>query len=167
MALINLAPTVTFTLVDETGSKSAAQLSIPAATTVADARTAADALTPLIQAVTGCSIEGYAINFSTTETAPAPAAANSRVERKGVLTFRTAAGKIATVSIPGIIDAIVLSSGRIDDDNADVAALVADLLAPPWSDSNGSDLAALVEAYEKFRTSTKGTLPRDRKPDAA
>lgn len=165
MARVNLPPVVTFSWEDESGSRSSTQVSIPAATTVADARTAAEALAVDMQANTGCVLTGYSIAFSTTETAPGLAAADSRVERKGNFVFRTAAGKRARITVPGILTTVVLPSGRIDEDAPTVATLIASLLGAPWTDSNGADLSALVEAYESFRTSTKGQLPRDRKPD--
>lgn len=167
MARVNLPPVVTFSWEDETGSRSNTQVSIPAATTVADARTAAEALATEMAATTGCVLTGYSIAYSTTETAPGLALEGSRVEQKGNFVFRTAAGKLCRVTVPGILGANVLPSGRIDEDAATVAALIASLLGAPWSDSNGADLSALVEAYESFRTSTKGQLPRDRKPDNA
>lgn len=165
MALVNLPPTVTFTYEDETGSTSSTQLSIPAATTIADARTAADGLLAELAANTGCIITGYSIAFSTIETAPGVAAAGARVEEKGNLVFRTAAGKLTKVTVPGILPGVVLASGRLDEDAATLATLIASLTGGIWTDSNGSDLVALDSLYQSFRTSSRRQLPSDRKPD--
>lgn len=165
MAFVDAAPTVTFTFVDETGSTSTATYSIDPATTVADARTAAAGLLVQLKANSDCSVQGYTINFPTIDTAPEAPAAGSRVERKANFSWRTAAGKIAKTTIPGIKDAVVLSSGRVDEDLADVAAYVGALSAAPWTDSNGAGLDTLIEAYESFRSTTKRQLPTDRRPD--
>lgn len=165
MAIVNLPATITFVLVDETGSRSEVQTSILAATTVADARTAADALVAELNAASDAVVEGYSITFSSVETEPAAPAAGGRVERKGLLAFRTAAGKIARVTIPGVIGAAVLPSGRLDEDNAAIAAVVASLGATPFSDSNGAALSTLVEAYEVYRDTSRRQKPTDRKPD--
>ncbi|HEU4328593.1 MAG TPA: hypothetical protein VFS21_35980 [Roseiflexaceae bacterium] len=166
MALVNLPTRVSFTLVDETGSRSQMEVGVGADATLADIRTAADELVPLIEAASDCTVEGYSISASTIETAPVAPAAGSRVERKANITFRTAAGKVARVTVPGIIGAAVLSSGRVDEDNAAVGPLLLDLLAAPWTDSNGSDLSAVTEVYETYRTTRKSQLPSARRIDA-
>lgn len=166
MALVNLATRVSFALVDETGSRSSMEVGVGAAATLADIRAAAEELVPLIEAASDCVVEGYSITASTIETAPAAPAAGSRVERKANFTFRTAAGKIARVTLPGIIGAAVLSSGRVDEDNAAVGAVLTDLLGEPWTDSNGQSLNAVTESYETFRTTTKSQKPSARRIDS-
>jgi hypothetical protein len=165
MAFVDTAPSITFQFVDETGSVGTASYNIDPDTTVADARTAAAGLLVQLKANSDCEVNGYVITFPTIDTAPETPAAGSRVERKGNFTWRTAAGKTARTTIPGIKDAAVLASGRIDEDQADVAAYVGALDGTPWTDSNGSGLSALSEAYETFRSTTKRQLPSDRKPD--
>lgn len=165
MAIVNLPPTVTFVMVDESGSRSEAQTSILAATTVADARTAADALVAELNAASDAVVESYSITFSSVETEPAAPTAGGRVERKGVLAFRTGAGKVSRVTIPAVITAAILPSGRLDEDNASIAAVVSRLSAVPFSDSNGSALSTLIEAYESYRDTSKRQRPTDRKPD--
>jgi hypothetical protein len=165
MAFVDAAPTVSFTFVDETGSTSVATYSLDPATTVADARTAAAGLLVQLKANSDCSVQGYSINFPTIDTAPEAPAAGSRVERKGNFTWRTSAGKIAKTTIPGIKDAVVLASGRIDEDQADVAAYAGALDGAPWTDSNGATLSTLIESYETFRSTTKRQLPTDRRVD--
>lgn len=165
MALVNLATSVTFSFVDESASKSSMQVSAAAGTTLADLRTAANALVPLLEAASDCSCTGYNITATTIETDLPVPAAGSRVERKGNFDFRTAAGKLASVSVPGIIGSAVQAGGRVDEDNAAVAALLVALQATPWTDSNGSDLGILVNTYESYRKTSRRQLPTGRRPD--
>lgn len=165
MALINLPITVTFTVIDETGSKAYTQLSAAPTATLADIRTAASALVPLIQACVLGIVQGYSVAASTIETVLPFAQEGSRVERRGVTSWRAANGKTTTVSLPTLDPAIVLSSGRIDEDSAAFVALAAAIAAAPWSDSNGSDIVSIEEAYEVFRSTGKTQKTTDRRPD--
>lgn len=161
------AASLTFTMVDETGSKSTFSLDVPETTLMDVAMTAAATLRPLIEACTDCEVTGYALTYSSRNTTPAAAGAGSRVERKGVFQFHTAAGKVATYQLPGIIDAAVLPDGRIDDDQVAVAALAGAIIALDsiFCDSNGVSLDSLAAAYERFNSTSKGQMPTSRRPD--
>lgn len=165
MALVNLPVQVTFSLIDESGSKAQLQVNVNNAATLADIRTAANALIPLVQALTGCSVLGFSVAASTIETTALVGSAGSRVERRGLFSFRTAGGKIAQVTIPGLKEEVILSSGRIDEDLPEVEAFLAALLGAPYTDSNNSDLVSVVEAYETYRTTTKTQKPSQRRGD--
>jgi len=167
MAFVNLpAAAVTFTLIDGSGSQGTLSFNIPAATTVADAQTAAAELRPLVAAITGCGVVGQNITYTSIETVTAGIAADySRVEKKGVFNFRTAAGKNVSYQVPGVLDAIILPDGRIDEDVASAAAFITDLLGTPWCDSNGSDIVNLTSAYERYRRTSRPMLPSKRTPD--
>lgn len=158
---------LTYTLIDETGSTSQFSLDVPQTTAADAALTAAATLRPLIEACTDCEVTGYTLSYAARNTTPAAAAVNSRVERKGVLQFVTAAGKIATYQLPGIIDAAVLPDGRVDDDNVAVAALAGAIIAVDalFTDSNGQGLDSLYAAYERYSSTTKTQMPRSRRPD--
>jgi hypothetical protein len=158
---------LTYSLQDETGSTSTFSLDVPESTLADVALTAAAALRPLIEACTDCEVTGYALTYSSRNTTPAAATANSRVERKGVLQFLTAAGKIATYQLPGVIDAAVLPDGRIDDDNLAIAALAGAMIAADaiFTDSNAQSLDSLYAAYERYSSTTKTQMPRSRRPD--
>lgn len=158
---------LTFVLQDETGSRSNLSLDVPQTTLMDAAMTAAAALRPLIEAITDCAVLSYSLAYSAFDDAPPAATAGSRVERKGVFQFRTSAGKKVAYQVPGIIDAAVMSSGRVDDDNLAVAAFTAALTAVDavFCDSNGADLRSLAAAYEMYRGTTKAQAPRDRAPD--
>lgn len=165
MAQVNLPIVVTFSLVDGSGSPGQVQMHAGAAATLADIRTAAGAMIPLIQAMTGCAVTDYSVNASTIETTPLVGNPDSRVEKRGLFNFRTAAGKLKEITVPGILASLVLSSGRIDDDAAAVEAFGTAVLGAPWTDSNGSDLVSLAEAYETYRKTTKRSKPSQRRPD--
>lgn len=158
---------LTYSLIDETGSTSTFSLDVPQTTAADAALTAAATLRPLIEACTDCEVTGYALTYTSRNTTPGAAAANSRVERKGVLQFVTEAGKIATYQLPGIIDAAVLPDGRIDDDNLAVSALAGAMIAVDalFTDSNGQGLDSLYAAYERYSSTTKTQMPRSRRPD--
>jgi hypothetical protein len=157
----------TFVLLDETGSRSTVQFDIPKTTLVEAAFLGVGGLRALIATLTNCAVISQSVTYSQHDTTPEVPAAGSRVERKGVFTFRTAAGKTATYQIPGIIPDVVTNSGRIDEDRPAVAAFVNALIAADviFCDSNGSDLTSLKEAYERYRRTTRSMLPNDRKPD--
>ena len=168
MPRVNLpVASVSFEMVDGSGSRGSVSFNIPAATTIADALTAAADLRTLVTALTGCGVIGQSITYSAVETTPTGLAADySRIEKKGVFTFRTAAGKTVTYQVPGVLDAIILPDGRIDEDVAAVAAFITDLAAAPWCDSNGVDLTALSAAYERYRRTSRPMLPSKKTPDA-
>lgn len=165
MALVNRPGTVTYSLVDISGSRSTFSVNFAAATAVADVRTAAGALYLALPDITSCAVEGYTISYPTFDDAAAAPEAGSRVERKAVFQFRTAAGKTVSLSLPGIEETAVLPSGRVDEDIAEVGAVVTALLGAPWTDSNGADLTALLGIYERFSSTSKQQAPRDRRAD--
>lgn len=159
---------MTFTLEDATGSRATVSFDIPVGTAADAALTAANAVRGLLANITGCAIISQAVTYSQFDTTPELPAAGSRVEKKGVFSFRTGAGKTATYQVPGIESALVLKSGRIDEDAVAVAAFVTVITAADavFSDSNGVDLVSLAAAYERYRRTTRKMLPNDRSPDA-
>lgn len=156
---------VTYTFIDETGSTATATFDLPGATTLADAQAAATALRTRLNDISDCQIVSDSITYTTVDrVAPAPAV-GSRVERKGVFVFGTAAGKTSTYQVPGIKDAAVLKDGRIDEDETDVAAFILGMVTNPWSDSNGSDIITNLRQYERYRSTTRKMLPSKKNPD--
>lgn len=159
---------LSFVMVDETGSRAGVQFDVPQTTPMDVAMAAAAALRPLIEAITDCAVVSYSLTYSATDDAPPPAAAGSRVERKGVFSFRTGAGKRATYQVPGITQSVVTAGGRIDEDRPAIAAFVGALTAVDaiFSDSNGVDLRSLASAYERYKSTTRRQLPSQRVPDS-
>lgn len=159
---------LTFGMVDGSGSKGSMQFDVPYDTLASVAIAAADVLRPLIQTVTGCRIVSQNLVYSSVDNAPAAAAADSRIERKGVLQFLTETGKTVTYSIPGILTANVKASGALNEDMPSMQAIIngihgVDLI---FCDSNGVDITAYKSGYERYRRSTKAMLPNERRPDA-
>lgn len=165
MAMVILpAATLTFTLRDASGSKSMMEFKIPAATLKEAALAAADALRPLIAALTDAVIVGQSLSYSYSENAPAAPVAGSRVEEKGRFVFYTADGRTATIAIPAIKDSTLNTSGSINRSDLGITAFVTAVTAVDaiFCGASGSDITALKSAYQAFRSSTKSQLPVDR-----
>lgn len=158
---------LTYGLVDGTGSRATMQFDVPYDTLAAVAIGAADVLRPLIEALTGCVIVSQSLTYSSVDNAPAAPAVDSRVERKGVVQFLTAAGKTVSYSIPGIWTNMLNRSGSINEDILAMQAFVNGIVDVDaiFCDSNGVDITAYKGGYERFRRSTRNMLPTDRRPD--
>jgi hypothetical protein len=155
---------VTFTYVDASGSVGKSVAHLPAATTLADAETAAAGLVVQLLSASDCQVISYSITWGVMNTTPAAPAAGSRVENKAKFSFRTAAGKLAIVSVPGIKSAAVATSGGIISTETSVAALITALTGGIWCDSNGSDLSALASDAQVFHSTTKRQYTTDTNP---
>ena len=165
MALTNL-PTaqLSFALRDASGSIGHMDVHVPYATLAAAAITAADAIAAAVTLITGCEVLGYKLTYAKAETAPAGASAGSRVEDKGVFTWRTADGRTTTFTVPGILDSVLNVDGSIDRSNVDIIALdaVVTAVGSIFAGASGSDITSLFAAYQRFRSSTKNQLPSAR-----
>jgi len=155
---------LTYDLVDSSGSHAKMQLHFPVATLVAAVFTAADALTPLIQAITGCTVLSFSATYASADSAPAAPLAGSRIEDKGRFIFRLANTLTTKLEVPGILDTTLLASGAIDVENADVTAFLAAVIDSPsiFKGVDASDITAIKSAYQAFRRSTKNMLPSGR-----
>ena len=158
------ALSVTFVYRDASGSLGRSVAHLPSDTTLEDANTAAAGLVADLLAVSDASIISYSINYSVQNTTPAAPAAGSRVENKALLTFRAANGKAARLTVPAIKAAAVATSGGIISTNADVQAVIGELVSGSWTDSNGSSLDAVVSDAQVFRSTTKMQYPTDISP---
>ncbi len=162
MALVNL-PTAQLKIDyrDESGSKGSSIFHAPYTTLASLIVTVADILSAAINALTDCAVDGYSITYSKTEDSPAVPGAGSRVEEKGNFVFRTADGRTTRFSIPGIVDSVLNIDGSVDKTDALVIALADAVIAGDFAfqSASGSDITALLEAYQSFRRSTKGSLP--------
>lgn len=166
MAMTNRpAGEITWVLLDETGSKAPFSLNFAANALIADVRAAAAALRPLIAAITSCVIVSESITYGAFDPAVAAAASGSRVENKGTFIFSTLVATLARYSVPGISAGTLTVEGRIDEDDANVAAFITAVTGGIWTDSRGADLIQLVRAYQKFRNTTRRMLPAKREPD--
>lgn len=165
MALVNL-PTAQLKIDyrDASGSKGSTIFHIPFDTLAAVAITAADVVSAALNAVSDAAIDGYSLTYSKTEDTPAAPTAGSRVEEKGNFVFRTSNGRTSRFSVPAVVDSILNDSGSVDKTDLLVIALVDAVIAGDviFASADGSDLTALLEAYQSFRRSSKRQLPTDR-----
>lgn len=162
MALSNL-PTaqLSFRLLDASGSIGRFVVHVPYATLAAVAITAADAIATAVTAITGCVVLGYELTYAKNETTPGTPTAGSRVEDKGVFVWRTSNARSTRFEIPGIVDAVLLPDGRIDQSNIDIAALVTVVtdVGSIFAGADGSDITSLLEAYQRFNSTKKRQMP--------
>lgn len=165
MALTNL-PTaqLSFDLRDASGSTGKMLIHVPYATLAAVAITAADAISAAISAVTDCVVDGYSLTYGKREDAPGTPVAGSRVEEKGQFIWRTADGRTTRFSVPAIKDSLLNVDGSVDKTNAAVVALVDVVTGVDsiFAGASGSDITALLEAYQRFNRSTRNQLPSAR-----
>lgn len=165
MALVNL-PTaqLRFDWRDASGSKGSTVIHIPYDTLAAAAITAADAISAAMAALSDAVVDGYSLTYTKAEDAPAAAVAGSRVEEKGVFVWRTANARTTRFTIPAIKDSLLNDSGSIDKTDALIVALDAVVtgVGAIFAGADGSDITALLEAYQRFNSSTRRQLPTDR-----
>jgi len=165
MALTNL-PTgqLKIDYTDASGSKGSSIFHFPYATLAAVVITVADVLSAALNALSDCAVDGYSITYAKTEDTPATPTAFSRVENKGQFVWRTANGRTTRFSIPGIVTSVLNTSGSIDRTDALVVALIDAVIAGDFAfaSADGSDITALLQAYQRSTGSTKNQLPSDR-----
>jgi len=162
MALVNQpAGKLTIHYRDASRSKGSTDFHFPYGTLASVVFTAADLLSAALNAVTGCAIDGYTISYTKREDTPAAPDAFSRVEDKGKFIFGTSNARTSLFSIPGILNAVLLAGGEIDQTNALIIALVAAVVAGDlvFCSADGSDLTALLDAYQVFTGTTKEQRP--------
>lgn len=165
MALAN-TPTakLAFSWVDGTGSKATTIVHVPYATLAAAAITAADAIVAAMVALSDAVCLGYSLSYTKFETAPDAPDPASRVEEKGFFSWRTANARSTQFTIPAIKDSLLTPSGKIDQDDVLVAALVEVVtdVGSVFAGADGSDITGLLRAYQRFNRSTRQQLPGDR-----
>jgi hypothetical protein len=162
MALVNQpAGKLTIHYRDESKSKGSTDFHFPYATLASVVFTAADILSAALNALTGAAIDGYTISYTKTEDTPATPDAFSRVEDKGKFQFRTANARTSTFSIPAILNSVLLPNGDIDQTDILVTALVDAVVGGDlvFCSADGSDLTALLDAYQTFTGTTKNQRP--------
>ncbi len=156
--------TIVIKLKDASGSVGSFRVHVPIATLAAVALTAAGAIATAVALITGCSVIGYDLTYTSNDDAPADPTAGSRVEDKGVFIWRTANARSTRFEIPGILDSVLNPDGSVDTANVDIAALVLAVtdVGTIFAGADGSDITSLLEAYQRFNSSTKRQLPAKR-----
>jgi len=163
MALVNQpAGTLAIHYRDETGSRGSTNFSFPYATLASVVFTQADLLSAALNVLTGCAIDGYTVSYTKSEDTPETPADGSRVENKGKFIYRTANARTSLFTIPGIVESVLEPNGSIDLTNALVIALNTAVVggALNFTSADGSDLTAIIEAYQVFTGTTKNQKPR-------
>lgn len=137
---------------DDDGAISSSRL---AYTTAVGAQIHLSALLPLIQAVSNCAIEGCTIS-NTNYLSDARPGNGVDAHRQAILSFRCDDDSIAVVAVPGVNDAMILTSGPlagvgIDTSHPAIVALASALIsgiagAIPQS-STGKSMVELVSGY--------------------
>jgi hypothetical protein len=162
MALVNQpAGKLTIHYRDASKSKGSTDFHFPYGTLASVVFTAADLLSAALNAVTGAAIDGYTISYTKREDTPATPDAFSRVEDKGKFVFGTSNARTSLFSIPAILNAVLLPNGDIDTSNILITALVAAVVGGDlvFCSADGSDLTALLDAYQTFTGTTKEQRP--------
>lgn len=163
MALIN-QPTGTLSIKyrDETGSKGSTEFHYPYDTLASVVETAADVLSAALNALTGCAIDGYTYSYTKFEDTPETPADGARIENKGKFIYRTSNARSSLFSIPGIIESVLLPNGAINQANLLVVALNTAVVGGDlvFASADGSDLTALLDAYQIFTGTTKNQRPK-------
>lgn len=162
MALVNQpAGKLTIHYRDASNSKGSTDFHFPFDTLASVVFTAADLLSAALNAITGAAIDGYSISYTKKEDTPAVPDAFSRVEDKGKFIFGTSNARTSLFTIPAILDAVLLPNGSIDLTDILITALVAAVVAGDlvFCSADGSDLTALIDAYQTFTGTTKQQRP--------
>lgn len=165
MALVQ-RPTydVTLSLVDRDRNVSNLSVHIPTTSLIGAVETwVTGTLIPAVTALTNAVVKAYSISTSAVDDAAvALAPEESDVERKGVFSFRAADGSAQLVSIPSLVNTVVIDETNvIDKADAAVIAFVnailntsAGLITP--SSYLGSNIVLLDKAVKKHRGSSRG-----------
>ena len=158
MALV-LKPTLTIeiTFRDNDGARASTEVTLPGATTPANAVSFATALIALIAPLSDAVVTGYNIIIGYTENA-IPTIPSSDVENKGVFLFNAANGIKSSISIPSIVESVLQANNRdIDQSALDVAdfvlAMTGGLSGVSPANAGGSDLVSVRDAYKQNRRS--------------
>ncbi len=162
MALVNQpAGKLTIHYRDESKSKGSTDFHFPYTTLTSVVITAADLLSAALNAITGCAIDGYTISYTKTEDTPEAPSAGSRVEDKGKFIYRTSNARTSLFSVPGIANAVLLPNGDVDLSDALIIALNTAVVGGDlvFCSADGSDLTALLDAYQTFTGTTKNQRP--------
>lgn len=165
MALVNL-PTASlkFDWRDASGSRGSTVIHVPYSTLASAAITGADLIAAAMADLSDAVIDGYSLTYAKAEDTPAVATAGSRIEEKGQFIWRTSNARTTKFSIPAIMDSLLNDSGSIDKTDPLIAALVSVVtgVGAIFASADGSDITALLSAYQRFNASTASQLPSDR-----
>lgn len=150
-------PLIGFTALDGTDSSAVARFWIHRGTEVSAAMSAAAAMRGRLVPLSSCAFIRQSVVYPFIEMAPAAPLAGAQATRVGVFVFATSEpDRYAIVEIPGILDAMLLTSGpgagvQIDPAAPAVVNLVAELTSGRWCNPFGQVLIDLVAAFVQVR----------------
>lgn len=168
MAYVKGPTAITYTFTDDDGASSRETVKLPTGTNVADVGAWASTYAAQVTAVSNAALTRYSITSEYYDDTFPVAAAGSDVENKGVFTFRTANNGSSSLTIPSILESVLIATGTrlstyIDLANVLIAPVVAALvsgisvggnvIAP--ATNNGIDLRSVKDAYKQNRASQK------------
>lgn len=151
--------TIQFSFRDNDGAQSTCEVYLPGATTPAAAITFATALQPIVSALSDATLVGMNVIFGYHEDAIG-VIAPSDVENKGLFLFNAGNGVAASVTVPSILESVLLGNNKdIDQANAAVSdfldAMTLGLGGTQPCNNSGSDLVGTKDAYKQNRRSHK------------
>lgn len=166
MALVQ-SPTynVTLSLVDRDRNVSTMSVHVPTTSLIGAVETwVSGTLIPAIQAISDAVVKAWTINSSAVDdTAVALAPESSDVERKGVFSFRAVDGSTYVVSVPSVLNTLVIDETNIiSKSNAAIVnfatAMIDTSLVTLISPATylGSDIIMLDKAVKHHRGSRRG-----------
>lgn len=151
--------TVEFSFRDNDGARSTCEILVPGATTPANVITFANAVQPLVAALSDAVIVGMNVILGYYENA-IPVIPSSDVENKGVFSFNAANGIRSSIAIPSILESVLQPNNK-DINQADTAvsafidAMTLGAGAVQPVNLSGSDLTSVRDAYKQNRKSHK------------
>lgn len=155
---------LTLTFQDRDNNKGSVEFRVDATVDIADLYAAIPAtIVPAVAALSDAVLVGWTIAQRATETAPATAAEASDVERKGVFSFADADGRPVIVSVPSVLNTLVVDGTNVLNTAATAVADFIDLMTDgavlgalqPISTA-GEDVTRFVKAVKTHRKSSKG-----------
>lgn len=168
MAYVQGPTSITYTFTDDDGASSRETVKLPLGVSAVNIGSWAATYAGEVTAVSNAALTRYSITSEYYDDTFPVAAPGSDVENKGVFTFRTANNGSSSLTIPSIIEAVLIATGTrlstyIDLANVLIAPVVAALvsginvggtvIAP--ATNNGIDLRSVKDAYKQNRSSQK------------
>lgn len=160
MALVNtLAPSLSFSLVDNNRQPATVGLYLPVGSVLADVTTFATAARDDLLALTNAQLRGATVGYTLNEDAPVAAPPESEVERKLVLIFEVDGGRgIVRQEIPSPVFSIETpNTDEVDITNPLIAAYATQIVSGPIGVNNGAvnqygtQITALRRAFISHR----------------
>lgn len=155
--MIAQLPIIELLYQDETGSKGALQVRLPAGTTYEAANATAVAFAAFVAPLTGCVLIRQRIIYKAIADPRSAADVGSLIKRCGVFVFETDDGlNQLLIQVPGLLDSLLETDGDgagilIDTSASEVLALLALLPSLPVVNPFAVECDNLVIAYRQSR----------------